>query len=799
MVKQKEPKQSPHWVDQIVERIIEWKKKNKVEQLHVDDMKTPSGRVHTGSLRGVVLHDLVAKVLADKMDGVVSTYVFNDMDPMDGLPGYLDQDKYAPYMGKPMYKIPAPSLEKSGIDFSNASEEEKEAFKNAKSFGEFYALDFIYAFRRLGCDQEVIWSHELYESGKMDEQIKTALDKVETIKKIYKEVADYDLPENWFPFQVTCEKCGKVGTTLVTDWDGEKVTYECQPHKVEWAGGCEHWGEVSPFGGTGKLLWKVDWPAHWKTMGVTIEGAGKDHSSAGGSRDMANALLEQVFNHVILFDIPYEWILIRGIKMSSSKGIGTSAREFVNLFPPQVGRFLFVNKHYNQVIDFDSQGITIPDLYDEYDQAARIFWGEEEGDARMGRAFELSQIGEVPAKEFLPRFRDVALWMQHPEMDLVEEFEKIKGSTLTEVEKNTLKVAIKYAQIWLDSYAPEEFRLTAGEDLPAKSVDLSEEQLNYLDNAIKLVVSKKWSDPQELQQELFDLSKKSIGARQAFQSIYLAFLGKTHGPRAAWLLLKTNSSILNSRVSQIRQARQSRGKTKHLFEIFDDPGVFSIDSSFAEKYPSAIIGLAIIEGVSVEKINQELEKEKASFIESIKDLTPKEVQDNDEIRSYKKMYGEMGINWSKRKSSPAALLIRVAQGKGMVRVNSCVDAYNLVVMKHRISAGAFDLDQFEFPTVLKEAEGGEKIEVIGEDDPVLLEKGEVSYFDQSGPYNMDYNFRDAQRTRVTEQTTNLLVNVEGVHQISREQVEASLKEVIDIIQKYCGGQVKMAGILEAKQ
>lgn len=552
-----EPIQSSHWADKVVKGILKWQKAKNVDKLHVDDMKTPSGRVHTGSLRGVVLHDLVAKVLQENTDQkVFSTYVFNDMDPMDGLPGYLDEQEYAQHMGKPMFKIPAPPLEKSGIDFSKASKEEVEEFKKAKSFGEFYALDFVYAFRRLGCDQEVVWSHELYQSGKMDKQIETALNQVETIKKIYKDIADYDLPEKWYPFQVICEQCGKVGTTLTTDWDGKEVTYECQPNKVDWAKGCGHSGKITPFGGTGKLLWKVDWPAHWKTMGVTIEGAGKDHTSAGGSRDMANAMLEQVFNHVVLFDIPYEWILIRGAKMSSSKGIGTSAREFVNLFPPQVGRFLFASKNYNQVIDFDPRGETIPDLFDEYDQSARIFWGEEQGDTRMGRAFELSQIGEVPKSEFLPRFRDVALWMQHPELNLVEELEKVKSSKLTKIELETLESTKKYAQIWLDSYAPEEFQLTATNDLPEKAKDLSDEQLSYLEEAIALVNSKEWPDPQELQQALFDLSKKGIGARKAFQSIYLAFLGKTHGPRAAWFILNVDKEILNSRVEQIREARK---------------------------------------------------------------------------------------------------------------------------------------------------------------------------------------------------------------------------------------------------
>src|SRR6185369_5944433 len=160
---QTSPTTSTHWLDKLSQGILSWQHKKKIKQLHVDDMKTPSGRVHTGALRGVLLHDLVAKALAaQKSPNTVSTYVFNDMDAMDALPSYLSSSEYGPHMGKPLYKIPAPALEKSGIDFSQATQEEKEEFRRAKNFAEFYALDFIKAFRKLGGGQEIVWSHELY-------------------------------------------------------------------------------------------------------------------------------------------------------------------------------------------------------------------------------------------------------------------------------------------------------------------------------------------------------------------------------------------------------------------------------------------------------------------------------------------------------------------------------------------------------------------------------------------------------------------------------------------------------------
>jgi len=86
------------------------------------------------------------------------------------------------------------------------------------------------------------------------------LDNAEKIQDIYQKVSGSQKKEaGWLPFQVICEKCQKLGTTKVFAWDGKEVSYKCEPNLVKWAVGCGHEGKISPFGGNGKLPWKVDW------------------------------------------------------------------------------------------------------------------------------------------------------------------------------------------------------------------------------------------------------------------------------------------------------------------------------------------------------------------------------------------------------------------------------------------------------------------------------------------------------------------------------------------------------------
>ena len=155
----------------------------------------------------------------------------------------------------------------------------------------------------------------------------------------------------------------------------------------------------------------------------------------------------------------------------------------------------------------------------------------------------------------------------------------------------------------------------------------------------------------------------------------------------------------------------------------------------------------------------------------------------------------MGLDWHSKRPSPEALLRRIALKKGLYEINTCVDAYNLIVMKHHISSGAFDLDQIQFPTVLRFPKHDEEILLLGDKEPTKYKSNDLAYFDQVGGYNIYFNYRDAQRTAVTEETKNILINIDGIYEITRKQVEKTLKESIEIITKYCGGKVELAGIV----
>ncbi len=503
-----------YWSDQVAQKL----KERNLPLEWVDDMKTPSGRIHVGSLRGVVIHDLIYKSLKNAGINAKYTYVFDDHDPMDDLPVYLPKE-FDKYLGVPLYKVPSP----------------QPGFKN---YAEYFALDFKKVFNALDCEPEIIWSTDLYGSGRMNDVIRECLDKVSEIRKIYSELYKKEIPSDWFPFQVYCENCDKVSTTKVNAWDGEKVSYICKIDGLNWVKGCGHEGRISPFSSdgniSGKLPWKVEWPAKWKVIGVTVEGAGKDHMSKGGSHDLASLICERVISYPVPQPVAYEFFLVGGKKMSSSKGRGSSASEMLDILPPEILRFLMVKTKINQAINFDPEGETIPKLFDEYQKAAEAYFSKKGDD--FAREFELSQVGEIKIPPNV-RFSTISQWVQMPNME-------------KEINKVGAEEWGKYAKIWLEKYASEKDKFMVQQELSENVSNLSEQQKKFL-RRIANELNKDWN-AEDFQTNMYTWAKElDLLSKDAYSAIYTSLIGKDHGPKAAWLILSLSRDFVIKRFEEV--------------------------------------------------------------------------------------------------------------------------------------------------------------------------------------------------------------------------------------------------------
>lgn len=509
----------------------------------VRDEKTISGRVHVGSMRGVAIHGAVAEVLAEQGRTNVYRYELNDFDVFDSVPGSLPQEVFEPYLGMLLRDVPSPE-------------------PGFESFAHYYGEELRRVIEESGFHPEFYWGCELYESGRMDGVIREAIEHAADVRRIYKEVSGGTRDETWLPINVICPQCKKVATTESADFDGETVAVNCQPNKSEYAKGCGFSGRVSPFRGGAKLPWKVEWAAKWKVCGVMVEGGGKDHSTKGGSRDVANHIARDVFAYEPPFDIPYEFFLVGGKKMSSSKGRGSSAREIADLVPPAIFRLALIGKDINQAYNFDPEGDAIPVLFDQYDTLAVAYWSGVQDDdyARLFEHIHPQAIGgaytrQAPLQAFLPRFSQIAFLVQMPHLDLVREVASMKGSALTDADRLVLEERATYAKHWLNTCAPEKFVFRLQEALPVDTQDFSDEQRAALRKLLEFVESApEVPSGEELHERLHAIKTESaITPADLFSAIYRAFLGKSYGPKAGWFLSVLPREVL---VRRLREASQ---------------------------------------------------------------------------------------------------------------------------------------------------------------------------------------------------------------------------------------------------
>ncbi len=503
----------------------------------LNDSKTPSGRVHVGSLRGVLIHDALYRALRDR--GIEATYLYgiDDYDPLDGLPADA-APSLQEYMGHPLCNIPAPPGSK------------------ATDLADHYISEFLEIFPELGIGARVYRMRDIYRTGRFNEAIDAILKRSDTVRRIYAEVSHAVRPEDWHPFQVICENCGRIGTTEVDAYDGKEVGYRCRPDRVSWAQGCGYRGKVSPFDGNGKLPWKLEWAAKWHCFGITIEGAGKDHCTRGGSRDVAAHCFREIFGGTPPLNVPYEFFLVSGAKMSSSRGIGTAAREIANFLPPEILRFLMIRTPPRRTVNFSTDFEYIVKLFNEHDRLI------ESTAADPARTLERKTLRTIEVDQRSTAYHPVGFQLliallQLPHIDPEREIAARTEGGWTELDREILRKRLSAAKYWLEHYASDGDRMTLQARLPASAAALSASQRAFLHLLGERFPNGRPGE-EGYQKFIFDTARLTpIDQKDAFAALYRVLFDKTHGPKGGALLAYLDREFLIGRFSEMRFSRDA--------------------------------------------------------------------------------------------------------------------------------------------------------------------------------------------------------------------------------------------------
>lgn len=221
---------------------------------------------------------------------------------------------------------------------------------------------------------------------------------------------------------------------------------------------------------------------------------------------------------------------------------------------------------------------------------------------------------------------------------------------------------------------------------------------------------------------------------------------------------------------------------------------FVTEASFWELFPQAAIGIVVAEGM---KAADEVSAEDAAEIEHLLDranilaerhLTSDTISENAPVKAWREAYRAFKTKKGAR-CSIENLLKRVLKGNPVGHITPAVDIYNAISLKYALPVGGEDIDAMVGDIRLGITEGGDAFRPLGEDEDAPTLEGELCYRDDAGAICRCWNWRDGERTALTDESGKAFLIIESVDPARADELEAAVDQLADMVQRYLGADI----------
>lgn len=219
-----------------------------------------------------------------------------------------------------------------------------------------------------------------------------------------------------------------------------------------------------------------------------------------------------------------------------------------------------------------------------------------------------------------------------------------------------------------------------------------------------------------------------------------------------------------------------------------------VENEFWSLFPEAQISVLVVKG-----LDNTVDESKDPYFKTLLDKGAKRAEDfisddnftqNDVIQEWRQAFSKFKTKKGAR-SSIEALLKRVSQGREFNPINPLVDIYNSVSLSYAVPCGGEDANKIVGNLHLGQAKGGEPFFPLGaeNDAPALPE--EIIYYDDEGAVCRCLNWREAQRTMLTEETKDAVLVIEAINAEQARRARTAMEELQDLVKDYFGVQGKL--------
>jgi len=213
-----------------------------------------------------------------------------------------------------------------------------------------------------------------------------------------------------------------------------------------------------------------------------------------------------------------------------------------------------------------------------------------------------------------------------------------------------------------------------------------------------------------------------------------------------------------------------------------------------DRYPEAVLGVVTAHGIdnsgAGDALLGPLRQEEARVRER---LAGTQITEHPHIAPWRDAYRTFGAKPKDHPSSIENLVRRVLKGQAMPHVNPLVDLYNTISLRHLVPVGGEDLGRVEGDVLLTFATDREApVHLLGEPEARAPKPGEVIYRDDLGTLCRRWNWKEAERTKLTPETAHAFLVIEGLPPVSGDLVRQAAEELAALVRAHCGGGVAVA-------
>jgi len=205
-----------------------------------------------------------------------------------------------------------------------------------------------------------------------------------------------------------------------------------------------------------------------------------------------------------------------------------------------------------------------------------------------------------------------------------------------------------------------------------------------------------------------------------------------------------------------------------------------VDAAVFALRPDYRAMLLAIEGLHPHQGDRESEALLQAAEESAREALRNEpVEEFAHVAAWREAYRAFGAKPQRTRNSLEALLRRAASG--LPRVNRLTDTYNAISVLHQVPLGGEDLIRYTGSPRLLRATGEEPFDTVADGKGVIdhPDPGEVVWCDDSAVTCRRWNWRQARRTQLREDTTSALFILDALAPMPDEALDAAAQDLLD--------------------